>query len=92
MGVIELGLRLVVSAVCAGLGQFITGYSRGGCPVSLLAAFAGTFLGPWAAGQLGWPEPFLLPVADVEFPVVTAAAGAVVLVIVVNLATAKRKF
>lgn len=92
MGVIELGLRLAVSTICAGLGQFVTGYSRGGCPVSLLAAFLGTFAGPWAAEQLGWPEPFLLPVADLEFPVVSSAAGAFALVIVVNLATAKRKF
>lgn len=92
MGLIEFGLTVVVAAVCSLLGQFITGYSRGGCPMAFLAAFAGAFAGPWAAARLEWQEPFMLPVGPVEYPLVTSAAGALVLVMLVNLATKKRKF
>ena len=89
---IELMLMGLLAAVVAGIGQFLTGYSRGGCPIAFLAALAGTFAGPWAAEKLEWAEPFHLPVGPVEFPVVTSAAGALVLVVLVNLATRKRKF
>lgn len=91
-GFIEFLLLLVLAAVVAGIGQFLTGYSRGGCPISFLAAFAGALAGPWAAEQLDWAEPFHLPVGPVEFPLVTSLAGAFVLVVLVNLLTKKRKF
>ncbi len=92
MGLIEFGLLVVLAAVCGVVGQLITGYSRGGCPMAFLAAFAGALAGPWAAERLEWQEPLMLPVGPVEFPVVTSAAGALVLVVLVNLMTRKRKF
>jgi len=90
-GFIELLLIFVLAAIAAGLGQFLTGYSRGGCPISFLAAVAGALAGPWAAERFAWPEPFYLPVGPVDFPLVTSAIGALVLVVLVNLATKKRK-
>ncbi len=92
MSLIEFGLTVLVAAVCGLLGQFLTGYSRGGCPMAFLAGFAGAFAGPWAAARLEWQEPFILPVGPVEYPLITSAAGALVLVVLANLATRKRKF
>jgi uncharacterized membrane protein YeaQ/YmgE (transglycosylase-associated protein family) len=92
MGVIELGARAVLAAACAALGQFLTGYSRGGCPVSFVTAFAGTFIGPWAAERIGWAEPLIVPIGEIEIRLVTSAAGALALVLIVNLVTHKRKF
>jgi uncharacterized membrane protein YeaQ/YmgE (transglycosylase-associated protein family) len=92
MGIIEFAAFVVVAAVCGLLGQFLTGYSRGGCPVAFVAGFVGAVGGPWAANQLGWAEPFLVPIGEVNFPLVSSAAGALLLVVIVNLATKKRKF
>jgi uncharacterized membrane protein YeaQ/YmgE (transglycosylase-associated protein family) len=91
-GFIDFLLLLVLAALVAGIGQFLTGYSRGGCPISFMAAFAGALAGPWAAEQIGWAEPFPLAVGPVEFPLVTSLAGAFVLVVLVNLLTKRRKF
>lgn len=92
MDIIELGLLAALAAICAGLGQFLTGYSRGGCPVAFLAALLGALLGPLGAERIGWSEPFVLTLGPVDFPVVTSAVGALLLVLIVNLLTRKRKF
>ncbi|UCF18458.1 MAG: hypothetical protein JSU87_10960 [Gemmatimonadota bacterium] len=92
MATVEFGLLLAVAAVSAAIGQFLTGYSRGGCPVSFVSAAIGAYLGPLIAERMGWAEPFLLTLAEIEFPVITSAAGALALVILVNLLTKKRKF
>ncbi len=92
MSLIEFGLTFAVGAVCGLVGQFITGYSRGGCPMAFLAGFAGALAGPWAAARLDWQEPLMLPIGTMEYPLVTSAAGALVLVVLVNLVTKKRKF
>jgi hypothetical protein len=92
MSLVFVGILIVVAAAMAALGQFLTGYSRGGCPVSFIVAIFGTAVGPYAAGALGIAEPVVLPVGDVRFPLVTSAAAALILVVLVNLATRHRKF
>jgi uncharacterized membrane protein YeaQ/YmgE (transglycosylase-associated protein family) len=92
MSVIEFGLTAAVAVICAPITLFLTGKSHGGCPVSVVAAFLGAYIGPRVAIEFGWTEPFLLPVAEIQFPVVTSAAGALTLALLVNLVTLKRKF
>ena len=92
MGIIEFAATVVIAAVCGLAGQFLTGYSRGGCPVSFVTAFLGALAGPWVATKMDWPEPFFVPLGEVQIPLVSSAAGALILVLLVNLATKKRKF
>ena len=92
MGIIEFGCLVVVAGVVGVMGQFLTGYSRGGLPVSVIMAFVGAVAGPYFADYIDWAEPIYVPLGDVRFPLVTSAAGALVLVVIVNLLTKKRKF
>jgi uncharacterized membrane protein YeaQ/YmgE (transglycosylase-associated protein family) len=92
MSIIEFGLTAGVAVICAPIALFLTGKSHGGCPISVIAAFLGAYVGPRAAIEFGWVEPFLLSVGEVQFPVVTSAAGALILALLVNLVTLKRKF
>lgn len=89
---IEFGLMLLTAAISAGIGQFATGYSRGGCPVAFVAGFLGAYGGPRIAEWLEYPEPVTLPLGPVEFPVLTSFAGALILVLLVNVLTHRRKF
>ncbi|KPK79745.1 MAG: hypothetical protein AMS25_11535 [Gemmatimonas sp. SM23_52] len=52
----------------------------------------GAFFGPRVAAAMGWPEPLILPIGAVPFPVVSSVVGALVLVLIVNILTHKRKF
>jgi hypothetical protein len=92
MEVIYFGALLVVAAVVAMVGQFLTGYSRGGCPVSFIVATFGGFVGPAAARELGIDEPLFVRLGEVQFPLITSAAAGLLLVILVNLLTKRRKF
>lgn len=92
MTLIELGLLVLLAATCAGLAQFITGATRGGCPVSVGAAFIGGFAGPRIAEWFGWAEPFTLAFLDSAFPVVTSAVGALGLAVLVNIITHGRRY
>ncbi len=49
MTLLDLILLLIVAGVCGALGQAITGYSRGGCLVSIALGFVGALLGMWLA-------------------------------------------
>ncbi len=60
MTLFDLLILLLVAGICGALGQAISGYSRGGCLVSIALGFVGAVLGVWLARSLGLPE--LLPV------------------------------
>jgi uncharacterized membrane protein YeaQ/YmgE (transglycosylase-associated protein family) len=92
MWLIELLLLGLLAAICGALALFLVGYSRGGCPGSFVAGIIGALLGPQVADRIGWIEPFTLRIAELEFPVVTRAAGALLLALLLNLVTHKRKF
>ena len=92
MSILEVAIYIAVAGVCGLFGQFLSGYSRGGCPVSFVMALVGAFLGPRVAAAMGWPEPLVLPIGAVAFPIVSSVVGALVLVLIVNLLTHKRRF
>jgi uncharacterized membrane protein YeaQ/YmgE (transglycosylase-associated protein family) len=51
MSLIDFCILLAVAGVCGALGQAISGYSRGGCLVSIAIGFIGALLGIWIARQ-----------------------------------------
>ncbi len=56
MTLLDLIVLLIIAGLCGSLGQAITGYSRGGCLVSIALGFVGALLGMWLARNLGLPE------------------------------------
>ena len=56
MSLIDLCLLLLVAGICGSLGQAISGYSRGGCLVSIALGFIGALLGLWLSRLMGLPE------------------------------------
>ena len=88
--IIQLLFLLLVAGICGAIGQAITGYSHGGCLVSIALGFIGALLGSWLARKLGLPELIALPVADVRFPIVWSIIGAALFVAVINLISRPR--
>jgi len=87
---IQLLILLLIAGVCGALGQAITGYSHGGCLVSIALGFIGALLGSWIAGALRLPELFALNVAGMHFPVVWSIVGAALFVAIINLISWRR--
>jgi uncharacterized membrane protein YeaQ/YmgE (transglycosylase-associated protein family) len=88
--IIQLLILLLVAGICGAIGQAITGYSHGGCLVSIALGFIGALLGSWLAGKMGLPELVALPVGGVHFPIVWSIIGAALFVAVINLISRPR--
>jgi uncharacterized membrane protein YeaQ/YmgE (transglycosylase-associated protein family) len=88
--IIPILVLLLVAGICGAVGQAITGYSHGGCLVSIALGFIGALLGTWLAGKLGLPELISLPIAGWHFPIIWSIIGATLFVAVINLISRPR--
>ncbi len=87
MTLIDLLILLVVAGLCGALGQAISGYSRGGCLVSIALGFVGAVLGLWLARVMHLPELFAVNIGTTTFPIVWSIIGAALFVAVISLLT-----
>jgi uncharacterized membrane protein YeaQ/YmgE (transglycosylase-associated protein family) len=87
----EFLVLLLVAGLCGALGQAISGFSRGGCLVSIALGFIGALVGMWLARTLGLPEPLPVAVGNKVFPVVWSIVGSALFVAVISLLTRSRR-
>ena len=78
-------LLLLIAGICGSLAQGLTGYSHGGCLVSIVLGFVGAMLGTWLAHLLGLKEFLAIQVGGQSFPVIWSIVGAALFVVVLNL-------
>lgn len=90
MSLTTLLLYLVVAAICGAIGKALAGSARGGLLVSIVLGFIGALLGPWVAGKLGLPEPFMLNIGGTPFPVLWSILGAALFVAIIHLISGRR--
>lgn len=90
MGMVDFLLLLLVAGVCGSLGQAITGFTRGGCMVSVAVGFVGALIGMWIAAAMGLPELFVLDLGGTAFPIVWSILGGAVFVAVISLISGRR--
>jgi uncharacterized membrane protein YeaQ/YmgE (transglycosylase-associated protein family) len=90
MTLFDLILLLVIAGICGSLGQAISGYSRGGCLVSIALGFVGALLGMWLARMMNLPELFAVDIGGTRFPIVWSIIGSALFVAVISLLTRNR--
>jgi uncharacterized membrane protein YeaQ/YmgE (transglycosylase-associated protein family) len=90
MTLIDFLLLLVVAGICGSLGQALTGYSHGGCLVSIAVGFVGALLGTWLARQLGLPPMFMVNIGGTTFPIIWSIIGGALFVALISLISRSR--
>jgi uncharacterized membrane protein YeaQ/YmgE (transglycosylase-associated protein family) len=90
MTLIDLLILLLVAGLCGALGQAISGFSRGGCLVSIALGFIGAIIGMWLARSLKLPELYMLRIGGTSFPIVWSIIGATIFVAIIGLLTRRR--
>jgi uncharacterized membrane protein YeaQ/YmgE (transglycosylase-associated protein family) len=90
MTLFDLLILLLVAGICGALGQAISGYSRGGCLVSIALGFVGAVLGVWLARAMALPELFAIQIGTTNFPIVWSIIGSALFVAVIALITRGR--
>ena len=90
MALVHLLILVLVAGLCGALGQALTGFTRGGCLVSIALGFIGAVIGMWLGRNLGLPEIFSLQVGTASFPIVWSIIGSALFVAIVSLLTRSR--
>ncbi len=90
MTLLDVLILLIVAGICGALGQAISGFSRGGCLVSIALGFVGAVVGMWLARTLGLPELFTIQIGTTNFPIVWSIIGSALFVAVIALLTRRR--
>jgi uncharacterized membrane protein YeaQ/YmgE (transglycosylase-associated protein family) len=90
MTILDVIVLLVIAGICGSLGQAISGYSRGGCLVSIALGFVGAILGMWLARQMGLPELFSIHIGTTRVPIVGSIIGSALFVALITLLTRQR--
>ena len=75
-------LLLILAAIFASIGQFITGYKDVGWIASLVLGFTGAFIGLWLAGKFHLPPVYKFYVSTQPFPIVWITLGALIFVLI----------
>ncbi|OGO29635.1 MAG: hypothetical protein A2W33_04285 [Chloroflexi bacterium RBG_16_52_11] len=91
MSLLSLVILLVIAAIAGSLGQALSGYSVGGCLVSIVVGFIGAFLGLWLARLLGLPEPFPITVQGETFPLIWSIIGSALFCAALGLLSRRRR-
>lgn len=84
MTLIDFLILLVVAGVCGALGQAISGYSHGGCLVSIVVGFIGALIGVWLSRLLGLSELLALQIGNTTFPVIWSIIGSALFVAMIS--------
>lgn len=84
-------LLLLIAGVCGSLAQSLTGYSHGGCLVSIALGFIGAILGTYLARLLGLSEIFAIQFGGQAFPIVWSIIGATLFVALLNFLRPRRR-
>ena len=90
MTILDVIVLLIIAGVCGAIGQAITGFSRGGCLVSIAIGFIGALLGMWLARLLGLPELFPVRIGTTSFPIIWSIIGSALFVAVISLISRSR--
>lgn len=91
MTLLELLLLMIIAGIAGSIGQALTGFSRGGCFLSIAVGFIGALIGTWIAENMNLPEIFVVNIGKVDFPVVWAILGGVVFTGVLSILTPSRR-
>jgi len=90
MTILDVVVLLIIAGLCGALGQAITGFSRGGCLVSIAIGFIGAIFGMWLAGKMGLPELFSIKIGTTSFPIIWSIIGSALFVAIISLVTRRR--
>jgi uncharacterized membrane protein YeaQ/YmgE (transglycosylase-associated protein family) len=84
-------ILLCIAGICGAIGQAISGFSRGGCLVSIALGFIGALIGLKLSSWLNLRELWNIRVGTKEFPIVWSIIGSALFVAIIGLITRRRR-
>lgn len=90
MTFLEFIFLLIIAGICGSIGQAISGFSRGGCFLSIVIGFIGALIGMGLSDFFNLPELLPIRTGGITFPVLWSIIGATLFVALVGFLSRKR--
>jgi uncharacterized membrane protein YeaQ/YmgE (transglycosylase-associated protein family) len=84
---IDILISLIIAGIAGSIGRSISGFSRGGCIISIVVGFIGAIIGTWLARELQLPDPLTITIRGTSYNLLWTIIGAVIFTAVLSLIT-----
>ncbi|MBE0572703.1 MAG: GlsB/YeaQ/YmgE family stress response membrane protein [Ignavibacteriaceae bacterium] len=84
---IDILISLIIAGIAGSIGRSLSGFSRGGCIISIVVGFIGAIIGTWLARELQLPDPFVIVIRGTSYNILWTIIGAVIFTAVLSLIT-----
>jgi len=88
---IDILISLIIAGIAGSIGRSLSGFSRGGCIISIVVGFIGAIIGTWLARELQLPDPFMIVIRGTSYNILWTIIGAVIFTAVLSLITPDKK-
>jgi uncharacterized membrane protein YeaQ/YmgE (transglycosylase-associated protein family) len=88
---IDILISLIIAGIAGAIARSLSGFSRGGCVISIVVGFIGAMIGTWLAREMQLPDPFVLKIRGTSYNLLWTIIGAVIFTAVLSLITPDKK-
>jgi len=88
---IDILISLIIAGIAGSIGRSLSGFSRGGCIISIVVGFIGAIIGTWLARELQLPDPFVIVIRETSYNILWTIIGAVIFTAALSLITPDKK-
>jgi uncharacterized membrane protein YeaQ/YmgE (transglycosylase-associated protein family) len=88
---IDILISLIIAGLAGSIARSISGFSRGGCIISIVVGFIGAMIGSWLSRELQLPDPFMIKIRGSTYYILWTIIGAVIFTAVLSLITPDKK-
>jgi uncharacterized membrane protein YeaQ/YmgE (transglycosylase-associated protein family) len=88
---IDILISLIIAGIAGSIGRSLSGFSRGGCIISIVVGFIGAIIGTWLAHELQLPDPFVIVIRGTSYNILWTIIGAVIFTAALSLITPDKK-
>ncbi|GIK60040.1 MAG: GlsB/YeaQ/YmgE family stress response membrane protein [Ignavibacteriota bacterium] len=84
---IDILISLIIAGIAGSIARSLSGFSRGGCIISIVVGFIGAFIGTWLAREMQLPDPISITIRGTTYNLLWTIIGAVIFTAVLSLIT-----
>lgn len=84
---IDILISLIIAGIAGSIARSISGFSRGGCIISIVVGFIGAIIGTWLARELQLPDPLIITIRGATYNLLWTIIGAVIFTALLSLIT-----
>lgn len=88
---VDILISLIIAGIAGSIARSLSGFSRGGCIISIIVGFIGAMIGSWLSREMQLPDPFILHIRGNSYNLLWTIIGAVIFTAVLSLITPDKK-